>query len=190
MNTSIASGKSKRMDERNLETRERLWPEFGEEVWSRKGSKGFTTIPRILPLILGLITKATNSKGGNPSMVYMDLWCRINDQGFVEVTDEADFAYSAGYFTTRATRTWKSHVKQLIELGFVKAAVKGNREFGYLLLLDPYLVAEKFIEEGRVDQDWCHAFHGRVDQTGAVLPSKKKLASEKKKGRSVRRRVS
>ena len=174
---NLQTPKSRNMAERNRQLRESLWHESRDEVWNRKTNKGWTTIPRVLPLILHLITimdKPKRTGVGNPSRVYLDLWCRVFDEGFVEVADEEDFAYSAGYGGDRAVRTWKAHVKMLIDLGFVKAARKGNRDLGYLLIIDPYLVAERLHKEGRVPEHWWNAFLARVHKTGAMLPSRKK----------------
>lgn len=178
---SQASPKSQHMSKRYLELREQLWPGCEPEVWSRKTSKGFTTIPRILPLILHLITildKTKHGAKGNPSKVYLDLWCRAYDEGFLDVNDEDECAYSAGYTGSRAARTWKEHVKLLRDLGFVRTAKKGNREIGYILIVDPYWVAESLHEEKRVQEDWWNAFIARVHRTKAKLPSQRKKVAE------------
>lgn len=195
--STTASAKSRHMGQRKRDLRDKLWPGSEKEVWNRHESKGFTTIPRILSLILHLITITHGKRSGNPSMVYLDLWCRVFDDGVVEVTDEEDFAYAAGYSTSRGVRTWRSHVRLLIELGFVRGLKKGSREFGYLLIVDPYLVAEKLHNEDRVPEQWWNAFLALVHKTRAVLPSEKKreeeakeaeTETEKKPGRKKRER--
>lgn len=173
------SPKSKAMSKRQLALRRELWPDSDDEVWVRLESKGFTSIPRILPLILLLITildKPKKSGKGNPSKVYFDLWCRIFDEAFLEVSDEEEFAYSSGYIgsPSRAVRTWREHIKLLTELGFIRTAPKGNREIGYVLIVDPYRAAEKLKAARRVPDAWWNAFLSRVNQTGATLPSKRK----------------
>ena len=49
----------------------------------RKAHKGFTTIPKTMPLILRIMDEMT--KGAPVSSTYMTLWCSTWDNGFVQV---------------------------------------------------------------------------------------------------------
>ncbi len=171
------SQKSRRIEAKSLALRQELWPALSkDQVWSRKTFNGWTTVPRVLPLtmhLIGLLHKGGTGDGakGNPSRVYLDLWLRLNDESYLEVTDESEYAYSAGYTGTRATRTWREHVLKLRELGFILIAPRGNRDIGYIFIVNPYFVAEQKKKANELPDSWWTAFVARVQKTGAHFPS-------------------
>ncbi len=150
--------------------RDALWPSAAESVWSRHSNDGFTTVPRILPLVMHLIKRL--AKKGDPSSVYFELWCRAFDEGIVTVSDEMVSAYAAGYSGTRAMRTWREHMLQLQELGFIEVKPAGNREIGHVLILNPLLVSARLYatKPKLVTEEWWSAFVGRANEIGAEIP--------------------
>ncbi len=157
-----------KIDQRRRELRDQLWRDADDVVWMRAQEKGFTTVPRTLSLICGLIKDLTPK--GDPGRTYLDLWVRTRDDGFVEVDDEQEFAFAAGYAeNTRHVRTWRTHMSTLEGLGFIRVQPKLGRRFGYILLLHPHDVVERLRQEGRVRDDWWELFLGRVRETGVVL---------------------
>jgi hypothetical protein len=169
MPPASSAARAKGIHKRRLELRNQLWCDAPNVVWSRKENDGYTSIPRTIPLLALLISQL--SEKGNPSGVYWDIWCRAFDEGFIEVTDEQEFAYSSGYTGNRALRTWQEHIKALESLGFIRLAPKGNRQIGYVLLLNPYIVVKRLREEGKVpEQAWWNAFTARMSQIGAKFP--------------------
>ena len=110
---------SRSFTKKRLELRDRFWPGAEAAVWSRKKSKGFSTIPRTLPLFLRLLRHLSKKGQGNPANVYCDLWCRVFDEGLVRVTDDQELAYASRYSGTRAVRTWREHIQRLVDLGFI-----------------------------------------------------------------------
>jgi hypothetical protein len=142
-----------------------------DAVWSRHENDGFVSVPRVLPLILVLISNLVEK--GNPSRVYLDLWCRVFDEGYIEVKDEEELAYSAGYVGSRAARSWRDHILKLEELGFLRVAPKGVRRIGYILIVGPF-VAVRLLRDtspAKVEDRWWNAFVSRAQQIGAVIPS-------------------
>lgn len=152
------------------ELRERLWPNGGELVWSRKTNDGFITIPRLLPLVIHLIKQLAPK--GDPGRAYLDLWSRSFDEGIISINDEADCAYSSGYIGNRAVRTWREHILALQELGLISVRPRGNREIGHILLLDPIKVCAKLHKQAKskVPSEWWAAFVERANEIGALLP--------------------
>jgi len=150
--------------------RDHLWPDSKDLFWSRKANDGWTTIPRVVPLLLHLI-KVLSHKG-NPANVYLDLWARVFDEGIVTIKDENDCAYSAGYSGTRAVRTWREHMLRLQELGFIRIAPEGNREIAHVLLLNPLLVCShlKAKAGSTIPLEWWTAFVRRAQEIGARIP--------------------
>lgn len=148
--------------------RDALWPGSEGWIWHRSSNQGFTTIPRLLPLVLHLIRRL--ARKGDPSTVYMDLWARTYDEGIVSIDDEEECAYGSGYTGTRAVRTWREHMLNLVELGFILARRDGNREYGQVLILNPLGVSARLHAEGKLPEGWWTAFVRRASEIGAVIP--------------------
>jgi hypothetical protein len=162
----IPSKSPSKAELRREEILSRLWPGWRKVTWSRKSEKGFATIPRTLPLICSLIR--THSKG-DASRVYLDLWARVNDDGLVEVHDETEFALSCYPNGTRHVRTWRDHITQLKELGFISVKPKPSRRYGYILVLHPHRVVERMLRESpeRISSTWLELYKNRLADIGA-----------------------
>jgi hypothetical protein len=159
------------LGQKREELREQLWPGSRQAIWHRRDHKGFGTIPRLLPLVLHLIKRL--SKKGNPADVYVQLWARNFDEGLIEVTDEAAFAFEAGYDSTRAVRTWRDHVLKLEKHGFIKIKPAGIRMIAYILLLNPLDVCARLRsnDSRAASEEWWNAFLKRAKEIGAVIPT-------------------
>ena len=156
--------------EKREELREGLWPGSEHMIWSRHRNDGYTSIPRVLPLILALIQQLCEKE--DPSRVYFDLWARNWDEGIITITDDEEFAYSSGYTSNRAVRSWRERVWKLAELGFIKVQSSGNREIGHILILNPLLVcAQRRAENKSFPDGWWPAFLRRTQEIGAVIPT-------------------
>ena len=164
-----SSSRRSKPAEQRAYLREQLWPSSSDRIWNRKENQGFTTIPRVLSLVMSLINHLVLK--GNPSNVYLGLWLRSFDEGIITIRDEEALAYEAGYFGTRALRTWREHVLSLCELGFIKVMPDGNREVGHVLLVNPLLVCANLRAVQRVPDEWWSAFANRAGEIGASIPS-------------------
>jgi hypothetical protein len=161
------------IDLTQLNLRNRLWPDSASLIWDRKKKTtvGFTTIPRLLPLIMILIDHLKEKGEGDARMAYLELWSRTRDAQIVSIKDEEDIAYASNCTRPkRAIRTWKDHMRVLKRLGFIMVASDGNREFGHILLLDPLAVAACLHNENRTPPGWWSAFTRRADEVGAKIP--------------------
>jgi hypothetical protein len=160
----------RKADQRRQDRRDELWPNSGDEVWTRHGTAGFTTIPRVLPLMMVLLRHLTKNGGGDPSSVYMELWGRVYDEGYVRIGNEMDHVYAAGYTGTRSARTWRERMRLLEDHGFIRIKPNGAQTFGHVLLVNPLLVAARLKKEGKVPDEWWAAFFSRADEIGAEIP--------------------
>jgi hypothetical protein len=177
-----AMPKQNRQDIRRHELREALWPGSSSWIWDSESSIGYTVVPRVLPLVLHLIKiLADGGKTGDPSPAYIDLWCRDFGQGMITIMDEERAAYSSGYSSSRAHRTWKEHMKKLVNLGFIKVKKDGIREFGQVLLLNPLSVCESLNKAGKVPEEWWTAFMMRITEIKASLPGPLQTSEPTKK---------
>src|SRR5437660_6933900 len=79
------------------------WPT--EPGWDGMGNGWFKS-PRTLPLILALLAEKELTMGRDISRVYLELLARHMDGGVIEMGNEAEHAYAAGYTGSRAVRTW------------------------------------------------------------------------------------
>jgi len=153
-------------DVRREQVREQLWPGSSNEIFDRKKHDGYSTVPRILSLILGLIEDLAD-KGKNSSRVYCELWFRCFDDKLVEVKDENEIAYASGV----TVRRWKERIAELEKLGFVRTRPAGRLTYGYILLRNPYTVVKELIDAGKVqDANWLGAYTRRAAEIGYKLP--------------------
>jgi hypothetical protein len=159
--------------------RDVLWPDCEGKVWDRHSNQGFTTVPRLIGLVMVLIKKLSK-RGADASRVYLDLWLRSFDEGFVNVVDDGELAFSSGYGGTRATRSWQERINQLHELGFIDVKPRGNTQIGYVLLWNPLRVCAQLRAKGKVDDEWWNAYIGRAADIGATLPQFKSIPAAKK----------
>jgi hypothetical protein len=161
----------KKLDERRLELRDAVFPGHGDNIWSRKTHDGWTTVPRLLPLIMALIKQL--STPGDASAAYFELWGRVYDEGLVTINHEAECAYAAGYTGSRAIRTWRERMQALESLGFINSVTTGNRMFAQILIVDPILIAVQLRNKPRtrVPDEWWSAFVARALEVGAQIPA-------------------
>nr|WP_245276251.1 hypothetical protein [Mesorhizobium sp. LNHC220B00] len=128
--------------EKQAEMRKQVFGELDPSyIWHRKAAKGFTTIPRTMPL-LGAIMDGLSGKGKPLSTVYLELWCRSNDDGFVTLSKQAETAYASGFCGERAVSTWKERVRRLEELDFLKTKPGVSGNLHYVQLWNPYRVVK------------------------------------------------
>ena len=75
----------KRIAKRQLELRDRLWPDLPQgRLWTGHTHDGFTTLPKAMPLILSIMDDLAH---GQPvSMTYLELWCLTFDEYFVTLS--------------------------------------------------------------------------------------------------------
>lgn len=128
-----------RIAQSQLKLRGRLWPNLNpKRLWSRKERKGFTTIPRSLPLVLSILD--TMSKGKPLSSTYFELWCRAHDECFVTLNRKEEHAFHAGFTGQRAVTTWKDRIRRLADLGFIDIKPGSSGHLSYALILNLYQV--------------------------------------------------
>ena len=156
---------------RREEIREEFWPGSAAWIWDPTSQKlkGFVGVSRLMPWITTLIRHL--SKSGDPTGVYWEFWCRHMGQGVVEVKDEEDCAFAAGYTSSRALRTWYEHVRMLADLHFIDFKEVGRRRVGYVLLPDPLAVARWYYERDRTPKGWWASFKSRAREVGAEVPN-------------------
>jgi hypothetical protein len=157
----------KKIEERYLAIRSDLFPDTPVgKLWHRKGSSGFTTIPRLLPIMMAMMDSMT--KGKSVSSTYLELWCRAHDEALVSLSDAADLAGHSGFTGERAVRTWRERLKQLEQLGFIKLAGGSSGAMTYALILNPYLVIKQYRIDRHpaITEERWNSFIVRVRQVG------------------------
>jgi hypothetical protein len=174
MEIPVTAGRKRKTNNQDLKrtaARDELWPGSAGWFWDpgHNDVKGFATMSRLMPWIL-LLIRDLAGKGINPSGAYLDLWCRDFGQGLVEIKDEEECAFAAGYRGQRGVRTWREHMQRLVELHFIKVEAKGNREFAFVLLLDPLAVARWYKDQGKTPPGWWTSFSDRAREISAVIP--------------------
>jgi len=158
----------KQIEEKKLELRKKLWPEFADEdFWHRKKKKGFTTIPRTLPLFALIMDSL--SKGNPVSVTYFDLWCRAHDDYVVSLERQKEMAFYCGFKGQRAIQTWSARIKTLHELGFINVKEGAHGPLSHAVILNPYKVVQKFSAKRKslVDGAVLNELHVRAAAIGA-----------------------
>lgn len=158
-----------------LAMRENLWPGIDEsKLWLRTDAsrKGFTTIPRGMPLLLEMIADAskhvTTGKSVPAGKVYLVLWCRVFDEGMVKIDIEATAAAEAGYTGERNVSTWREHLRVLTELGFIDTKPGPAGPHQYVLLLNPYQAAKRLRDERKIQELTFTTLLQRMGEVGAT----------------------
>jgi hypothetical protein len=129
----------KKIAKRQLELRERLWPDVPDELlWSRHRHDGFTTLPKCMPLMMSIMDDL--AKGQPVSSTFLELWCRTFDESFVTLSKPREIAFHSGFTGQRAERTWRQRLEILERLRFIKLQEGPSGPASYALLLNPYLI--------------------------------------------------
>jgi|GEM_PF-975238 len=161
--------------EGNLKMRLLLWPGHDKStLWLRedKTRKGYTTMPRTMPLFVNLINDiskhVTHGKAVPAGRSYLVLWCRVFDEGFLKIESEAAAALEAGYAGERNVTTWREHLGVLKVLGFIDTKDGPAGPYQYILLLNPYQVVKALHAKGWVQDSAYRALFQRAVDIGAV----------------------
>ena len=157
--------------------RRKLWP-FVEDkdLWLRNERNGFATLPRSMPIILTIMDGMT--KGKRVSTTYLDLWCRVFDEMFVQVQSPAGMAFASGFEGERAVRTWRERMHWLQDNGFIDIKPGASGDMSYTIILNPYHVIRRHYEadhpgvtEARFIALMARAHEIRADDLDEDLPS-------------------
>jgi hypothetical protein len=148
--------------ERRAQHKERYWKDA--ESFTGTGS-GWFKAPRTLPLILALLSLRQLTGGRDVARVYLELLARHMDGGIIEIGNEADHAYAAGYSGTRAVRTWNERMQLLEKLGFIKTKGVGGQRYKLVLLTDPLSAVASLYRRGCVPEAWWEAYVLRLLET-------------------------
>jgi hypothetical protein len=153
---------------RRRKKRDALWPEAEQKVYNPTVG-GWARMPRTVPMISGLIDFLSDKE--KPGRLYTVLWSHEYGDGLVEISDPAHLALEAGYFTSRAERTFAERMKILVDFGFLQAKQVGSREYGVVLLVDPHRVvsAMKAKAGSKIPEGWWSAFSLRCNDIGIDL---------------------
>jgi hypothetical protein len=124
--------------ERLRNVRDEFWPDADAWTGAQNIDDGWFKAPRTLPLILSLIRDKKLTKKDDPTRVYLELLSRQFGDGIVEIQNQVEHAYAAGYTSPRgAKRTWEGHMRLLESLGFIKIQGVGPNPFKYVLMVHP-----------------------------------------------------
>ena len=142
----------------------RIW-----NVKDKKRTKGFTSVPRSMPLICEIMDRLAD-KGKPVSSTYVELWCRADEQGFLTLSKPADIAFAAGYSGERGVSTWKERVRKIEALGFIATAPGASGDLNYVQIWNPYLVIKEHSQSATSGFSTKHynALVERVLEIGAL----------------------
>lgn len=158
-----------RASQRRRDLREQLWPDSEDRIWRGADEKGWWPAPRVLPLLLHLTRDKEIVGAQDASQVYLELLSRDFGQSIVEIRDEDEHAYHAGYTSSRARRTWQERMRVLEKAGFIEVRAKGNRDYGLVLIVHPAHVIRELRRQGKVTDKWWSMLQQQLLDTGATV---------------------
>lgn len=112
-------------------------------------------------VLKALKTKKLGSGRSNLGAVYLELLARHVDEGVVQMSAPEEHAYAAGFWSTRALRDWRAHMRTLEELGFIKSQAKGHLTFGYVFIIHPTKVLKDLHTRGKLPHGWWENYRSR-----------------------------
>ena len=178
-------GAQSRTAKRREERREQIWPGSKERLWPRES--GWFKSPRILPEALLILDYVVGS-GKDLTRTYLDLLSRNWGEGFVDVEDEHQAAYMAGFKTERGRRTWRTYLVLLERYGFIETKPVGNHKFGAILMVDPLRALCQLNADGKVPSNlWqlvllkCDTFSMKPPDMAEFTPSPQVVGGAEKK---------
>ena len=117
-----------------------LWPDVDDLLWA-PALKGFTTIPKTMPLILKIMDEMT--KGAPVSSTYLTLWCATwNNNSFVALSKSEDMANASGFGGQRGVHTWVTRMKKLRDLHFIDIKAGKSGPMSSAIVFNPHLVIQ------------------------------------------------
>lgn len=159
------------IQKRYLALRNKFFPNVKDsDLWNRKQTDGWLTIPRTMPLILRIMDSLCSGKP--VSSVYLELWCRTYELSFVVASKQREMAFYAGFAGERGESTWRSRMAELQKLGFIEAIEGPGGRYNYILIHDPHKVIEKLHTEKRIQAALYNALQERLTEIGAISNEK------------------
>lgn len=131
--------------QKQLTLRNQLWPGGGSRLWDRSAHKGFTTIPKTMPLIMKIMDEIT--KGTPVSSTYLTLWCSTWDNSYVALGKSEEMAHSSGFGGQRGVQTWMARVKKLQELNFIDLMAGKSGPMSHAIIWNPHLIIRQHYEQ-------------------------------------------
>ncbi|GJJ05688.1 hypothetical protein RugamoR64_62260 [Duganella rhizosphaerae] len=165
---ALNNKKVRSADGKRLALRNNFWPEISDDsLWLRKGRVGFTTIPRTMSLI-GRIMDQLAGKGTPLFGTYLALWCRVFDEGFVEIRTNKELAFESGFSGGRGEATWRARMRKLQALGFIDVRGGLASDMQYVLIYNPIKVIASIYERDNLPRDMAYqALMTRLIEVGA-----------------------
>lgn len=164
----MATPKSRTILDRQIALREKLWPGIdNRHLWYRKERDGFATMPRLMPLIMNSIDYLSG-KGFPVGQVYLDLWCRTFDEGFLQLNRPEEMAFHSGFSGQRAVRSWKDRMKRLADIGMIGTVPGPLGEMSFAILYNPFHVLKRAHIAGKLPANYWQSLVIRANEVGAT----------------------
>jgi len=138
----MARSRNKAIVQQQVALRKKLWPLVEDkDLWLPNERTGFVTMPRAMPILLTIMDGM--AQGRRVSTTYLDLWCRVMDEMFVQIQSPAAMAFAAGFEGERGVRTWRERMLWLKSEGFIDTRPGPAGDMSYAILFNPYHVIRR-----------------------------------------------
>lgn len=164
----MANRRQSNILKRQIQARNKLWPEITEHMLWERDNEGWTALPRLMPLIMSIMDDLSG-KGFPVSRTYLEMWARLRDEQFLTLNRPEEMAFHAGFEGQRALRTWKDRVQRLADLGFIDVKPGPVGRLSYALFYNPYHVVKRAYLKGDppVQERKWNALEIRANEIGA-----------------------
>lgn len=153
--------------QRNLDAREKLWPELTPNMLWSMDNEGWVALPRLMPLMLSIMDDLSG-KGFPVSRTYLELWSRVRiEENFLAINRPEEMAFHAGFEGQRALRTWKDRIQRLAELGFIGVKPGPLGAFSFVTIYNPYHVIKRAYLAGKVHENKWQSLVIRANEISA-----------------------
>ncbi|MER9405927.1 hypothetical protein NKI36_18020 [Mesorhizobium caraganae] len=163
----MARNSARSILQRQLDAREKLWPELTDNMLWSMDNEGWVALPRLIPLMLSIMDDLSG-KGFPVSRTYLELWSRIRiEESFLALNRPEEMAFHAGFEGQRALRTWKDRVQRLAQLGFIGLKPGPLGDLSYAIVYNPYHVIKRAYLIGQVHENKWQALVIRANEVSA-----------------------
>lgn len=162
----MAKRKARSILQRQLDAREKLWPELSDNMLWTKDSDGWFAVPRVMPLMLSIMDDMSE-KGFPVGKTYLEIWSRLREEGFLTLNRQEEMAFHAGFEGQRALRTWRDRVTRLASMGFLGVKSGPFGDLSYAVVYSPFHVIKRAFISGKVSENKYQALIMRANEVGA-----------------------
>ena len=124
-----------------------------------------------MPRGLSLVMRIMDALSGQATFRHLSGFVAYSyDEMLITIQKPRQMALESGFSGQRAENTWRTRMKKLEELGFIKSKEGVIGDFHYTLLLNPYQVVKNLKDQGgyNIPDSLYNTLIERVEEIGEI----------------------